>query len=302
VQIGNGYNGGSSLPFLPMKVIEVILQHVPLTERLTACALVCKAWADAAASLSVHVEHQVRPEYLSAFIPWLEQHGHRLCSLQLQSSYGLSEQLPLLQLPPSLQRLDCLHLKKLSLALPAPQHSTAAGGSLAAARTASGAAGAVALLPRLRELKLQSCSVDALDSIVRLTAASSITRLELGCVRFLDLAGDTLYSAGWPMESLLRVQEAVSEMLQQLPDLRVLRLNHALLCPAAVQQVSAMPCLRELSIEMPYHSIDGAAASLPSTLSWCVASRSRRPLMTWSKPSRPSCRACMRCHTCWSWT
>jgi len=217
--------------------------------------------------VSVQVDHAVRPEYLSAFSSWLHQHAQRLSSLQLplESKYGLPK-FPLLQLPPSLQSLNCLHLRHLCLAPPGPQHSTAAHGSDAAAHTASSAAGAVALLPHLLELKLYRCKVDTLDSIVRLTQARSITRLELCSVSFLDIAGDPLNFQPFSMESVLRVQEAASDMLQQLPDLQVLKLEQELLCPAAVQQVSAMTRLQELSIDMYHFSIDGAAASLPSTL------------------------------------
>jgi len=262
LQSGNCYGGKRRMPLIPMGIVQVILQHVALTELLTVCALVSKAWADAAAWSTVQVDHGVPPEYFSAFASWLEQHALRLSSLQLPLEESDLSQLPLLQLPPSLQSLECLDLQHLSLALPAPQHSTAG-------HTSSSTAAPVALLPRLRELKLKRCKVDGLGSIVRLTQASSIARLELCSVSFADIVGDPFDLDIEPeasMESVLRVQGAVSHMLEQLPGLHVLRLNHDLLSPAAVQQVSAMPRLQELSIEMPHLSSDGAAASLPSTL------------------------------------
>jgi len=260
VQGGDGYDGEESMPFLPVKIVEAILQHVPLTERLIVCALVSKAWADAAARVSVRIDHAVPLENFPALVPWLEQHAHRLCSLQppLESGCGML-QLPLLQLPTSLQSLDCLHLQHLNLALQAPQHSTAADGSIAAADL-------VALLPQLRELKLNRCKVDSLDSILSLTQARSITRLELCSVSFLDVEGDPDLLKLFATEAVLMLQDHVSYILQQLPDLQVLKLEHRLLCPAAVQQVSAMPHLQELSIEMPNYSFDDAAANLPSTL------------------------------------
>jgi len=67
------------LSHAPLDVISMVLQCMSLTDRFT-CALVCKAWAEAA-TRSIIFEDRV--EDLSCLERWLEQHGHHLEVLQL---------------------------------------------------------------------------------------------------------------------------------------------------------------------------------------------------------------------------
>jgi hypothetical protein len=46
---------------LPEALVARILQHVPLQQRLASCALVCKAWAPAAAAATNKLSLTVRP-------------------------------------------------------------------------------------------------------------------------------------------------------------------------------------------------------------------------------------------------
>jgi hypothetical protein len=58
--------GGSNLAALPTTLLAEVLQHVPQQQRLTQCALVCTAWAPAAAQATVHVECGVKLKAVKA--------------------------------------------------------------------------------------------------------------------------------------------------------------------------------------------------------------------------------------------
>jgi len=71
----------------PEIIITNILCYMPLRDRFN-CALVCKAWAEAAtpATHSIILEHRI--QNLSGLQHWLEQHGRRLEVLQLHECDG----------------------------------------------------------------------------------------------------------------------------------------------------------------------------------------------------------------------
>jgi len=72
---------------VPVSFITMLLQSMSLRNRFT-CALVCKAWAEAAtaATRSIILSHRVKD--LSSLQRWLEQHGHQLKVLQLHKCDG----------------------------------------------------------------------------------------------------------------------------------------------------------------------------------------------------------------------
>jgi hypothetical protein len=69
---------------LPEAVLTAILQHVPLRPRLSACTLVSKSWAAAAASTEAEVsEYPADPEECRQMQDWLEARGGQVSSLEL---------------------------------------------------------------------------------------------------------------------------------------------------------------------------------------------------------------------------
>lgn len=70
---------------LPVVLPAQVLAHVPQQQRLTQCALVCRAWSSAAASVTVHVQCMLTAATALAFQAWLLQHAGQLRALQLSS-------------------------------------------------------------------------------------------------------------------------------------------------------------------------------------------------------------------------
>ena len=105
----------SDVPALPHHVLKVILQLVPIKDRLTSCCLVSKAFhtAATAATTSLSIRewklHRLltpwnlprQPASPDAVLGWLDRHGTGLSSLQLEFGH--------------LSRLPCQHLQHLQL-------------------------------------------------------------------------------------------------------------------------------------------------------------------------------------------
>jgi len=72
---------------IPLDVMTMVMQRMSLSDRCT-CALVCKAWAEAAtaATRSIVLSHSM--EDLSCLQRWLEKHGKQLGVLQLHECDG----------------------------------------------------------------------------------------------------------------------------------------------------------------------------------------------------------------------
>lgn len=69
---------------LPATLLAELLQHVPLKERLSACALVCRAFASAATLATTHLKDLLLPlENVAAIESWAEQHAGQLVSLEI---------------------------------------------------------------------------------------------------------------------------------------------------------------------------------------------------------------------------
>lgn len=73
----------TTLSDLSVALTSQVLRHVPQQQRLTHCALVCRAWASAAAVATIHVERELTASTQSAIQDWLQQHAGQLLSLQL---------------------------------------------------------------------------------------------------------------------------------------------------------------------------------------------------------------------------
>jgi len=77
-----------TLSFVPLDIIRMVLQYMGDEDRFT-CALVCKAWAKAAAAATRSAV--IRRPSLQTFncLPkWLQNHGHQLLVLQLHDCGG----------------------------------------------------------------------------------------------------------------------------------------------------------------------------------------------------------------------
>jgi len=66
-------------------IISIVLSHMPLPERFI-CALVCKAWAEAATA-ATHTIIKHKTQDISGLQHWLEKHGNVLEVLQLHACY-----------------------------------------------------------------------------------------------------------------------------------------------------------------------------------------------------------------------
>jgi len=93
------------LPHMPLNVITMILQSMSPSD-LFACALVCKAWAEAATAAATRIILRHRIQDLGCLQRWLENHGRQVEVLQL---HECSHPAVLTALPcPQLQNLILL--------------------------------------------------------------------------------------------------------------------------------------------------------------------------------------------------
>lgn len=81
---------------LPCEIMQRIMQHVPLRQRLgfgSCCSLVCRSWAEAAAAAtdSIVLDHCTAADSLQL---WLHNHGSKLTKLHLHAANGELTELP----------------------------------------------------------------------------------------------------------------------------------------------------------------------------------------------------------------
>jgi hypothetical protein len=74
----------NTMQFLPQNVLVRVLQHVKQSQRLTSCALVSTAWAEAAAMATSDIYSRTRDS--ERFMPWLQHHGSHVTSFQCDMS------------------------------------------------------------------------------------------------------------------------------------------------------------------------------------------------------------------------
>jgi len=237
------------LSHAPFDVITVVLSRMALSDRMT-CALVCKAWAEAAtaATRSIILEHTVD---ISCLQRWLEKHGDHLEVLQLHQCGNAA-----------LTALPCPRLQDLLLYTPwgdltiwsrvwsdIADATKLTSVSLSGVKTAAGQAdvvSALTALPDLQQLTLSyaQCSGNRrLSDSLLLKQAAQLTALELARVtpealehlglltklQHLDIAAAEEWdAAGYPG-------------LQELVALTRLHLsNHVLDLPANISQLTAL--------------------------------------------------------------
>lgn len=290
------YEHQHQLPALPEAVLTAILQHVPLRDRLSACTLVCKSWAVAAASTTADMSKTIRGSGMCKQMQdWLEVWGEQVSSIDLHYCPEDNEEPNPFQsrllLPCSkLTRLTRLALITLPIAFHMQQHSSgvstrsrqrASTAQLLAAEASSSngtrgsaasqrnrpAAGVAAMrtpsfLPALRELLLSDCIVRH-DSFLQLSQLTGLTSLHLHSV--------VLCTASWAAVSEQQESKAFSAVLQQLKGLETLFLGRGVVLKdadsaAALSALSTMQRLQHLELSTAACRTAAHLAHIPTSL------------------------------------
>lgn len=248
-----------SVPELPDAVLGTIFQHVPLKQRLSCCALVCRAWAAAASATTAHLDASVSASNAQALESWIDRHAEQLASINLHHSY---HGIPTLELHCSkltqLQQLVVSSLINLQLHTGQPARSTRSS-------RRSSTSTSTLLLPHLRDLQLHGCSYP-LQHLKQLSKLTALTSLYLGSAYVLQ----TPYSQ--KVASADAVQSTLSSVLSQMHCLRKLAFGkssflmwHKTQHPA-VRHLSSMQSLESLQIMHRCPAFETFLPHLPSSI------------------------------------
>jgi hypothetical protein len=165
-------------------VLVLVLQHVPLSERMQSCALTCRSWHAAANQATTSITRSAEPEqqlqlaYRVAWsLPgWLFSHGNSLhIDVGFSREWQVHMRLPLQQLP---------QLKHLHLSL----HGNNTCNRNRNTTTSSSSTLLAPLAGSLTALELQHCTLQA--SVAELAVITVLTGLHR-----LHLAGIALWHA-----------------------------------------------------------------------------------------------------------
>lgn len=236
----------SSLSDLPKPVLQLIMQFVPVMERLTICCLLSKELH--AAAVAATQELELTPEQVQSAYKWMMLYGHNLKSLKVQDStrslleptaYGTS----------AIQ--SCPNLTKLVLQRDSTPFPTVGGASLAR-------------LAKLEHLDISSDSGEPFTlSHAVLPSLSALTYLHVdslpvpGVLQLGDLAR---------LQHLKITSDyngANTLICGVLPRLSVLTHLHVnSLSVEGVLQLSTLTCLRELHLNVKGDMADGPTSTL----------------------------------------
>jgi len=276
-----GHNG----PLLDLShatpdIITKILGNMSLRERFI-CALVCKAWAEAAtaATHSIVLEHSIQD--LSGLQTWLEKHGNQVTTLQLHECNRAA-----VTALPCRAKLQDLLLHNVSIAsrtwgdIAAATKLTSI--SLDSVQTASQQADVVAALTALPNLEqLTWCSVQCSDSDSRQNLSDSSLLQQITRLTSLDLQWITA-AALQHLGSLTKLQHLSISVtgewhaagcpgLQELTALTSLKLDRKYLgwrdLPAVVSQLTA---LQQLDVATATHTALNQLQVLTGLTQLCV--------------------------------
>jgi hypothetical protein len=235
---------------LPVSLLAEILQLVPQQQRLTQAALVCRAWAPAAAQATVHVQHNLQPDLdaVAALESWLAVHAGQLLSLKLTWPRGQTDhphsklQLPL----DKLAKLQHLQLEGFNLQLPGegaiPGSSPGAGSEDSSSGDSSSGGSSHAAQPTLsslQHLELSRCRLASVSSLLQITRAPQLTNLKLEAIGVFDLRFCSSHNIS-RSAVVEKVAAAIPALLRQLPKLSVLQLPGLPFSEAAVQEAAAL--------------------------------------------------------------
>jgi hypothetical protein len=212
---------GSSAAALPQHLTAQILQHVLQQQRLSQCAVACKAWAAAAAAATVHVEYSPTAATLTEFEQWVNQHAGQLLTLKVLTSDRFEYDHELLLPLNSLGQLQVLHLQGLMLLnsddeISAENSSSSSNGRVDPTQQAAAAA---APLPRLQQLHLENVELASIGGLLQLTQSQALVSVRLHSITFAGREkpssfGGLIYKNTAVTKQLV---QGVSRLLQQLP-------------------------------------------------------------------------------------
>jgi hypothetical protein len=271
----------TSAASLPEALTAQILQHVPQQQRLQQCALVCKAWASAAALATIHVQQKLKPgQATSAFESWLQKYAGQPESLELScSDWNTQPQLRLC----SLAKLQRLRLQGLKLLLPGQEEGSDACACVGTNCPAP-------LLPSLQHLELSSVHLASSSSLVQLAAgAQGLTSfrtrgITIGQVEFRCVVSHMDDSQKPAVQQMVA---AITGLLQQLPRLAVLELPGIPVSDAAMQQLGCMQGLQEVSLEHVDHMPMCKLQHLPSSVTQLHLLGNSLQTEAFARPSMP---------------
>lgn len=229
-----GQRSAQTAPHLPDEVIVNILRHVTQEERLSSCALVCTAWATAAAAATSDIyisEDNSSPEAARSLVRWLLQHAQpgQVQSIVIPMPSGY-EPNKLVLYTPHYTRLHTLQLDTCTLQL---FRSTNSSQPHILPDISKFTAEGPHVLPALRQLSLKECTINSAS-----LAALSLPKLT-------SLALDST-----PISASKRaVARALTALCQRMPELRQLQLTRMGTTDAALAQLSCLQRLESFSID-----------------------------------------------------
>ena len=259
------------IPQLQDAAVACILQHVPLQQRLSVCAMVCRAWAAAAVTVTTNIDILFKRSNRCVHLQdWLAKRGGVVVALTAQHSpcaQSISThplRLPVLQL----MQLRSLNLSRVKAQLSAQGSSAcsstrslrSSGGlthTRASSSSSAGSAAAAAAigLPQLQELALCDCDLN-LQLMSQLLSATTLTKLRWDGMQLVSRRGTQrplapvfsmlgkltglqelhLREPVYPYPSAEQGAQELLTALQHLTQLRHLDLYRCLLCSARPQQ------------------------------------------------------------------
>lgn len=228
-------------PQVPHEILVLVLQCMPLNQRLGSCSLVNKPWATAAAeatylinSESLSSKYNSSSTTLRNLLQWLSKHGQHVEDIYLMAPDSDQDQ------DRHLSELPCPNLLQLALG----------GGFSMQLAPSSTSPGLLSTATELIDLQIWDCSCT--DGWAGLAAIAALTDLE-----HLDLTFEDLPAALQPAHHSSSKRQAgaaarcSSQFLSSLQQLTHLDLSNNLGC-GTLQPLSCLTNLEELNLKGLY--------------------------------------------------
>jgi len=258
---------------LPLEQLAQVLQHVPLKERLSSCALVHSSWRAAAAEATTEIECSYNSNSLSA---WLRSHCSKVCiiSMSIKTPDRTLSLMPL--------RLPVIHLQyllKLEFVWTPWESTTVSAGQqpLQISREQQGALPGLASLTALTRLDLTGASV-------RLDGLEALTGLKELSISYDVIERSDSRAFDEPPVAYFDIAEALlSAALPKLQHLTRLCLQGKICSSKALAQVSTMQRLEQLDLK--YLAIR-SLPTMPQSLTQILISSWELPPMVFTNSSQ----------------